>query len=267
MPTDDLRLNQIRDAFLQEVEQWHAEHEFVNDYTALAGRLGVTVVSGHSNQAITAREGRFIVVDERAAVNRARFSGLHEVAHHLFEEAAEGELRAQLRDILYDAPGAAQQYEEELCDAAAALLLMPTHALQKSVTAHSHSPLAVLFLKEHCGASVQAAARRVIWHHDVPSFCVLLRMDGMVVDSVGHGHARAYTVGRNFVVEPEHPLRAATFLPGKLEEFDAAVPFRSGTRGWSMRVRACHDGNGRILAFFNEARHITRTDHRQPSLF
>lgn len=267
MPDEDLRLNQIRDAFLREVEQWHKAHEFINDYVELAARLGATVVPGRSNQAITAREGRFIVVDERAALNRSRFSGLHEVAHHLFEEAADGELRAQLRDLLYDAPGAAQQYEEELCDAAAALLLMPTHVLQKAVTAHAHSPLAALILVEHCCASVQAAARRVIWHHDVPSFFVLLSADGKVVDSVSHGHGAAYPVGRDFVLEPEHPLRAAAFLPGKLEEFDAAVPFKGGGRGWTLRVRACNAGNGRVLAFFNQERHITRMDHRQPSLF
>ena len=144
---------------------------------------------------------------------------------------------------------------------------MPTHVLQQAVTAHTHSPLAALFLVEHCGASIQAAARRVVWHHDVPSFFVLLKADGTVVDSVSHGHGAAYPVGRHFMLEREHPLRAAAFVSGKLEEFDAAVPFKGGSRRWILRVRACNAGNGRVLAFFNQARHLTRVDPRQPSLF
>lgn len=264
---DELPLHQIRDAFLREVERLHAEHEFTTDYRALAHRLGVAVLSGRSNQAITATTGRFIVVDENVAQQRARFSGLHELAHHFFEEADGGYLRARLKDIFHLAPRAAQQHEEELCDAAAALLLMPTHLLQEAVATHGSSPLAALLLVARSGASIQAATRRVIWHRDVPSFSVLVGTDGVVVDSVSHGHPKAYPIGRNFQVEAHHPLRAASFRPDFAEEFHAPVPFSNGNRAWTMHVQACADAAGRTVAFFNRAAHILRADDRQPSLF
>ncbi|WP_041230770.1 ImmA/IrrE family metallo-endopeptidase [Deinococcus peraridilitoris] len=267
MLDDELSLHQIRDAFLREVERRHAEHEFTTDYRALAQRLGVTVVAGRSNQAITTSGERFIVVDEQVAEQRARFSGLHEIAHHLFEESEDGYLRARLKDIFHHSPEAAKHHEEDLCDAAAALLLMPNHLLQEAVRVHGHSPLTALFLVTRSGASAQAALRRVMWHRDVPSFGVLMNAKGLVLDSVNHGHAKSYPIGRNFLVEEQHALRTSSFAPDIMEMFDAPVPFSNGNRGWIMRVRACLDGRGRTLAFFNRAEHVIRIDDRQPALF
>jgi len=264
---DELSLHEIRDAFLKEVERRHAQYDFTTDYRALARQLNVTVVSGQTNQAVTTDEDRFIVVDENVTQGRARFSGLHELAHLFFEEAQDGYLRARLKDIFHRAPAAAKQHEEILCDAAAALLLMPTRTLRAAVETHGHSPLTVVMLAVECGASVQAATRRVIWHRGVPSFAVLLRADGFVLDSVSHGHPKRYPIGRSFHLEADHPLRTSTFAQGVLEEFDAPVPFSNRNRGWTMRVRACDDGTGRALAFFNRAQHVIRRDDRQPGLF
>lgn len=207
------------------------------------------------------------VVDENVAEQRIRFSGLHELVHHLFEMLRDGDLKALLKDYLYDSPELARAFEERLCDAAAALLIMPKGVLEQVLSLHGHGPGAVVELMDVSGASVQAALRRVIWHRNVPSFGLVVRRDGYVIDSVSYGHSKDYSVGRNYYIEPDHALREPICLNGFLDAVKAPIPFSNGNRNWKMRLRTCTDSRGRIIAFCNRSQDIQIIDDRQPSLF
>lgn len=265
MSDEDFQLHQIPGEFLKFIEKRHAELGHSTDYRELARKLGITVVAGESNQAVTQGDHRYIIIDEDQPENRSRFTGLHEIAHHLFEEAEDGTIKGSLKEIFYHGKQAAKAMEELLCDAAASLLLMPSHLLQEAINIHGYTPLASLFLVRKTGASVQAAMRRVIWQREVPTFGLLLRADGQVVDSINH--CIKYSIKRNSFVEPEHPLMGSGFSHAHLEEFEAAIPFATGRRTWKMRALACRDHQGRTLSFMMDARHISRRDSNQPSLF
>jgi hypothetical protein len=264
---DELALHQLRTVFLEFVEDTHARHGYEIDYRVLAARLGITVQFGLTNQAVTGHSGRTIVIDPRVTANRERFTGLHEIAHHLFEEAEAGYLRARLKDLFHRHKDIAKTYEEKLCDAAAALLLMPRAQLHAALDAHGYTPLAALQLVRECEASLQTAARRVVWNRDVPSFAFLLESDGEVIDAFGHGHAKGYAPGINFVIEREHGLRTRQYVTDRLEEFEAPVPFKHGGRKWIMLARAVCDSRGRVLTFFNPSEISPLRNREQSSLF
>jgi Zn-dependent peptidase ImmA (M78 family) len=267
VPDDELALHQLRSVFLDYVEEVHQKHEFECDYRLLASSLEITVRYGNTNQAVTANSQRLILIDSTTAPNRERFTGLHEIAHHLFEIAEEGYLRARLKDLFYRRANIARAYEEQLCNAAAAQLLMPRHCVDTALGLHGYTPLAALKLVAECGASVQAAVRRVVWSRYVPTFAFLLAPTGMVIDAFGHGHPKDYSPGMGFIVEDGHELRMGQYSAREHAEFDAPVPFRHGRRGWTMRVRACCDHYGRIVAFFNPRDVIVSTNADQLDLF
>jgi Zn-dependent peptidase ImmA (M78 family) len=266
VPDDELAVHQLRSAFLTYVEQVHEQHDFETDYRNLAARLGIQVKHGSTNQAVTTDSERLILIAP-SAPNRERFTGLHEIAHLLFEEADEGCLRARLKDIFFHQKSIAKTYEESLCDAAAALLLMPRQHLLSALNTHGYSPIAALELVGNCGASLQASMRRVIWSREVPSFAFLLTSRGHVIDSFGHGHTKDYSPGKGFTLEDSHPLRAGGFDSDSAQVFEAPIPFKNGRRQWKMQAQVCCDPQRRILAFFSPIRASKANDGLQPALF
>jgi Zn-dependent peptidase ImmA (M78 family) len=264
---NELALHQLQTAFLEYVEQIHEQHGFETDYRILARKLGISVDFGSTNQAVSPLSGRLILIDPSGAPNRERFTGLHEISHLLFEEAEDGYLRARLKDIFYHQKNFAKLYEESLCDAAAALLLMPRHRLKMVLEKHSYSPLAALELVNSCSASLQAAMRRIIWSHDVAAFAFLLSSAGYVIDSFSHGHPKGYTPGIGFNLEHSHPLRVINFASDRIDVFEAAIPFKNGNRNWKMQVQACCDSQKRVVAFFNRTQIPQTNDGLQESLF
>jgi Zn-dependent peptidase ImmA (M78 family) len=264
---DDLAIHQIKQVFLEFVERTHALHSYDANYVSLAEGLGFKISYGNSNQAITDGEDHFIVIDPSVSKNRERFSGLHEVAHHLFEVAEDGYLRVRLIDIFFGQRKLAEDYEEYLCNMAAALLLMPTPLLQTTLDKLGYGPLTALELVRLTGASVQAAARRVAHTHNIPTFVYLVRNDRFVLDCFDHGHGKQYPVASKFSIEPEHELFRFDIPTDRHEQFDSPIPFKSGRRTWTMRVNATRDEQGRILAFFNDKKSNIGNDGLQDMFF
>jgi Zn-dependent peptidase ImmA (M78 family) len=95
------------------------------------------------------------------------FTGWHELSHHLFKEAQNGDLEAFLFECTDGNHEKSRDLEENLCFKAAALLLMPTHILNEVVMQSSYSPIAVFELADRTGASIEAAMRRVIWSRSI----------------------------------------------------------------------------------------------------
>lgn len=257
---------EIRTAFLRFVEKFHEEHNYTRDFTTLASTLGIRIEPARANKAFITPGGEpLILLDTNTGPSRLLFTALHEIAHHLFWRAYEGELKAYLDDYFYRRPEIVCLHEEEFCYEAAALLLMPTHVLQECVHNDAFTPLAVFALAEQTGASHQAAMRRVIYAHTFPVHAVLVSPGRQVIDSVSHGPKREkYPVGRDFILEPEHPLVCGRYIPGQLARFDAPVPFKGGQRTWISKVlAACEPRSSRILGFFMDS-HPSNTSQMQP---
>jgi IrrE N-terminal-like domain len=265
--SDELNLRQIRDTFLEFVEHTHSQHGYDISYRSLASKLGFEVTLGNTNQAVTELERRIIIIDPNVSENRERFTGLHEVAHHLFEMAEEEYLRVRLTDIFYNQRDLARQYEEDLCNLAAARLLMPGSMVNSSLAKHGYGPLATLELVQNAGASVQAAARRIAWAHDFPVFVFLIGHNREVLDCFSHGHPKQYPVAGNFTIELEHELFQQELAHNLQEHFESPVPFKSGGRTWKMHTRATRDEHGRILAFFTNNKTTHSNDGMQNGLF
>lgn len=247
---------EIRTAFLRFVEKFHEEHSYTRDFATLASTLGIRIELASANKAFITPDGEpLILLDTNTTPSRLLFTALHEIAHHLFWRAYEGELKAYLDDYFYKQLEMVRSHEEEYCYEAAALLLMPTHVLQECVCNHAFSPLAVFALAEQTGASHQAAIRRVIYAHTFPVHAVLVSPERQVIDSVSHGQKREkYAVGKDFILEPEHPLICGSYIPGQLARFDAPVPFKGGGRSWKSKVLAALEPSSyRILGFFMDS--------------
>ncbi len=249
----DPSLRQIRKAFLQFVETFHQEHGFNLDFTYLAQVLEIEVRPATINKAFNTPNGEAVILlDVTSPPARVAFTGLHEISHHLFWRAHDGELKANLDDLFYKKPDVSRNYEEGFCYEAAALLLMPTHLVKEQLVKLGYSPLAVFSLSLVTGASHNAAMRRIIHMHDIPVHAVLLNSMGYVIDSFAYGKGREqYNVGKDFQVESEHPLLCGTYISGKNEEFKAAIPFKGNRRNWKSHVIAAQDVNTqRVLGFF-----------------
>jgi hypothetical protein len=247
---------QIHGAFLRYIEDFHQQHGYERDFSALASALGIRIEPASVNKAFVTPDGEArILLDASTAPARLLFSALHEIAHHLFWRAYDGELKAYLDDHFYRQIELVRSHEEEFCYEAAALLLMPTQLLQECIKSFSYSPLAVFALAEQTGASHQAALRRVVYAHDIPVHAVLVSPDRRVLDSVSHGQNRErYLVGKDFLLEADHPLVYRRYTPAELACFDAPVPFKGGSRTWNSRVLAALEpASGRILGFFMDS--------------
>ncbi len=220
---------QLEKEFLRYVEQIHAEHDFALDYRALAVRLGVKVRQGKRDMHVVAPDGQSIVVIEpKQAAARLRFTGLHELSHHLAHFGRDGMFREEL-DTLYGADRKMRiEVEEALCYKAAALLLMPTTVTQNVLRDTGHTPKGVLDLADETGASLAAAMRRLVWLHEIPVHALLLSTNGYVHDAIAHSGRRAdYWTGQDFTVSINHELRRSPFRHRAEETFEAHVPFKS----------------------------------------
>jgi Zn-dependent peptidase ImmA (M78 family) len=253
----DLSILEIEDTFLRFVESFHAENEYESNFISLAKDLKIHIKPSKTglNEAFTLDGQRVILMDFSVSPQRQRFTGWHELSHHLFDIAEEGNLKAFLRDCTYGQPDFCIALEERFCFKAAALLLMPTHILKGVQDRYGYSPLSVIELSNLTGASVQSSLRRVIWTYGIDVHAVLIDSNGYVLDSLAHGAKRGrFNVGFDFQIKSDHPLTQGGFEIDREKYFEAVVPFKRSTKPWKSRVIAAQIfQNERILAFFLDA--------------
>lgn len=255
----------IKKNFLKFVEEKHASFGFDTDYRSLAQSLGIRVVEAKINQMLNAPKGPIIFIDSRQNEARALFTGMHEIAHYLFEMMEDGEWKALLKEVNNSSAKQAREEEEQLCNEAAAILLMPTTILKSALNDYSYGPRAALKLSTLTTASAQAALRRVAWAHDIPAFVALMDREDKVIDAFSH--LQKYTFGSGHTIEPEHPLIASKITSDEEINLHAAIPFLNGKRQWKLNARAIRDSQGRMLVFFNDSKYLPEGRIGQISLF
>ncbi|HEY9877915.1 MAG TPA: ImmA/IrrE family metallo-endopeptidase [Leptolyngbyaceae cyanobacterium] len=247
----DLTFLEIEKAFLDFVEDFHAQRDYRQDFIGIAQKHGIKICVSKQNQAFNIGEERVILINPNTGYRRFAFTGWHELSHHLFKEAQNGDLEAFLFECVNGDLEQQRQLEEDLCFKAAALLLMPSHILHEVIAQEGYSPLAVFELAERTGASIEAAMRRVVWSRSTDNHAVLMQDDGYVLSSAGSGRRANFCVGYQFFIKEDHPLRARPFSPLKEERFEAPVPFKRSSQVWKSKVVAAANSDcSRILAFF-----------------
>jgi hypothetical protein len=236
---EDPDYRQIRSEFLTHVRAFHKLNSYSLDWFSLCEALGVKVAIGSSNQHTTLKGLSLITYDPTAPLNRQLFTGLHEVCHELFSSSDEC-----FRALLEDKYGAAvaQALEEELCNEAASILLVPDHVLAEVVTRHGYDPEAVFALSGRAG-SLAACLMRVLRSQDMDAWGLILRRDGVI--EFGCTTTR-YSFHKDYRIEASHEIHGAWY--GNIEE-RASLPYASGSRVVKRTMRAASN-DSRVVALF-----------------
>lgn len=247
----DLSIPEIQDAFLEFVEDFHAQHGYESDFVKVSESLGIRIFYSQQDQSFNLGEEKVILVNPSCVSSRLAFTGWHELSHHLFKQANGGDLEAYLHECTYNDIDQRYAVEEDLCFKAAARLLMPTPVVLKIKRQLGFSPLAVFELADQTGASLQAAMRRLGWIQKLDAHMLLSNTDGYVISSCGYGKREKYSIGYQFQLNPEHPLLTRPFAPLVEERFEAIVPFKSSSTIWKSKVvAAANVDSSKVLAFF-----------------
>lgn len=252
---DDPDFRQIRIEFLEHIRLFHRAQSYTSDWRELCEELGICITPGRMNHHTTFRGQPFITFDTTEAKNRQDFTGLHELSHHLFKTAEAG-FRALLEDKYSD--GIAKDIEEELCNEAAGILLVPDPILSAKMSEHGYNPEVVFDLSARMG-SMAACLTRLIQTHDIEAWGLIMRQDGVVEFSVTN---TPFTLWKNHCIEAGHAIHQAWY--GPLEQY-APVPYSSGSRKVKCRMRASANDQRVVALFAREFPSIS--DERQLSLF
>jgi Zn-dependent peptidase ImmA (M78 family) len=255
MDDQDPQLIEIEQSFLSYVEEQHRKYSYNPDFYSLAKSLDLTLKKTNldiDGLIQSFGDQKIALISENQPQSRFKFTAWHEISHHLFDLAEGGDLKAFLRDQLPNQKHATE-FEEQLCDKSAAILLMPTPIYSAIYERHGYSPLCIFELAERTGASLQAAMRRLVYANKIEVNCILFRADGYVIDSVDLHIGRSYASGCDYSLSQTHPLITANYKPLKEERFTALVPFKNSNVQWKKKVLAAANCNGeRVIAFFLE---------------
>lgn len=177
---------------------------------------------------------RTIVVADSVSVGRRHFSVLHELGHSLF-------LRDDhLQDLAWDNPQAAQGWEESICDAIAAELLLPAHVVDAHIEPAGPTADDVIRLHQATRASREACAVRASQKLGAPGYVVVADLDGTVRFA-----ARAmtpYPVARGAQQATDHPLAAAG-RNGASRRADVRLHYPSGQQTDAHHADCTRDGD------------------------
>ena len=183
---------------------WEDPEEVVSELLGIrvVRRPPSTTRSGCSVDASYDHKAQTIVVADSASVGRRHFSVLHELGHRLVLT----DPQLELRDLLWDHPDA-EEWEESICDAIAAELLLPAAVVDEHIGPQGPTADDVVRLFQTTRASREACAVRASQRLPSPGYVVVADLDGTVRFA-----ARAmtpYPLARGAQQESGHPLAAA----------------------------------------------------------
>ena len=238
----DLLPPEIEEQFLDYVNEFHAKHEYEQDFRVLARKLNITVTNGQKDEYFTTSDEKpYIVIDIHNTINRQRFSGLHELSHYLFEKAKDGDLRSFLRIFPKMDSELSREIEEKLCNQAAAQMIVPKPIFEEVKAKHGYSPQSVFELTKMTKASLQVSLRRLIFAYSRDVQAIIIDRNCKVIDSVAHGGRRGkHNIGNDFDLPSTHPLSIMIKNSSNrnVERFEANVPFKRSSTQWNSKVMA-----------------------------
>lgn len=244
---------EIEEQFLEFVDKFHAEHGYERNFCVLAQKLNIPVTNGQQDEYFTANEKPYIVIDRLNPIKRQMFSGFHELSHHLFEIAKDGDLRAFLRSFKMDSE-MPRKIEERFCDKAAAQMLIPTPIFEEVKSKHGYSPQSVFELASKTEASLSVSLRRLIFAYSRDVQAIIIDRNCKVIDSVAHGIKRGkHNIGNDFILPNTHPLSIMVKDRSNknIEQFEANVPFKHSSTQWKSKVIASFSNSfNKTIAFF-----------------
>ncbi len=181
------KIPELLQRFLNEIHVFHEGFEFTDDYKSIADFLNVAFSFARENISTRVGNQGIITVDIDSPETRKAFTAWHEICHELFRRS-KAEDAVSLEDDVLDccqfANQNAVQVEEEFCNSGASVLLFPHHILRQ-VQIHGYGPIAAMKLLESRQGSLEAAARRIAYHHGYEAYVYLIESSGHVIDSFG----------------------------------------------------------------------------------
>lgn len=152
----------------------------------------------------------WIVYASDVHLDRARFTILHELGHHLFVTVA-AELLDEL-DVLGGSAEGAIRAEEAVCHRFAASLLVPDELLREIIGDHPVTPQHIVSLHDRAAASWEAVAIRAAEVMPMAGAVVLVRGETTVSFSASSPRLGAAWWPRGSSLKPAGPLTRARRL-------------------------------------------------------
>ena len=141
-------------------------------------------VDGYYESFIDPASPRILYADNVVA-ERARFTIIHELGHHIFNTVG-AELLDDL-DRIGGSPSEAQRAEESACHQFAGQVLVPTKLLDDIIASDPLTPRHIERLRGATNASWEALAVRAAGYTDTRTAVVLVRSPGEVAFVAAHG--------------------------------------------------------------------------------
>lgn len=145
-----------------------------------------------------------ILYSDNVVAERARFTIIHELGHHIFNTVG-AELLDAL-DRIGGSPTGAQRAEESACHQFAGQVLVPTKLLDDIIASDPLTPRHIVWLRDMTNASWEALAVRAAGYTDTKTAVVLIRSPGEVSFVAANG---IVPWPRRSSVQPRGPLDRA----------------------------------------------------------
>jgi len=126
-----------------------------------------------------------ILYSNEVAAERARFTILHELGHHLLN--GDGAHLLDDLDLLGGSAVGAARLEEEVCHQLAGRLLIPSGDLDAVIAGDVLRPAHIVELHDRTNASWEAVAVRAVGHGGIKAAVVLIREPGLVSFAAASG--------------------------------------------------------------------------------
>ncbi|GHG06654.1 hypothetical protein GCM10017783_19020 [Deinococcus piscis] len=244
-------LHSLGKDFLDYLHEWHAVTGYLPfQELAAAEDLKVDDTADIEDQYIKPK--RLILLNRNQGVRRKRFTGMHEIAHHVFKTSEDGRFVRELERIFPGSLDARREFEEVFVELGGFQLLIPRPTFLEVCANYEDDAKRAQILAIKAGCSLAAAGQRIALDATRPVGGIILDTNGFVSDFFVNQIKKHLRAGRHFVIDDSHPIRQAPFKPNEVEYFKATIPYKFSRKKYARYMQGLYDEKrGQIIVFFN----------------
>ena len=258
----DLSLHQLGTDFLEFLHDWHASSGFL-PFLALAAAEGIEVDDTRDTDDQYIHHKRRILLNRDQGVRRKRFTGMHEIAHHVFKTADGGRFVKALQQLFPRSLEAQNDYEEVFVQLGGFQLMIPRPVFREICDQYEEDAKRAQMLAIRAGCSFAAAGQRIALAMERPVGGIVLNTQGEVLDFFVNEVKKYLTAGRGFTIDERHPIRQKPFPPNEVEFFRSTIPYKHSQKKIPRHMQGLYDDKrGQTIIFFNAPHSKKRGQHK-----
>lgn len=251
----DLTLHQLGKEFLDRLHEWHAETGFL-PFRQLVAAEDIRVDESREVADQYQRRQRRILLRSSQGERRKRFTGMHEVAHHVFKTDQDAMYYLALARLFPGNLEAQRKWEEVFVEQGGFQLLIPRPVFQQICEEYDEDAKRAQLLAIKAGCSLAAAGARIAYAFPRPIGGFVMDSLGNVTDFFVNDVDKYLRVGRNFVVPLDHPLRHLVGTPNEVQYLKAKIPYKHSQSKYSKHMQALYDEKRDQTVVFLNASHV-----------